>query len=104
MGKKELIDSLFVVLCLYEDVLKENSPTTQQDYFAYLKRKQIFFAGRGNDEIACTLKGLQEIGFNLTHKELRPIVFHMIGLIEKEGEDAEVLHKCTEQWHEPSTQ
>lgn len=104
MSKKELIDSLYVVLCLYEDVLKENSPTTQQDYFAYLKRKQIFFAGRGNDEISCTLKGLQEIGFNLTHKELRPIVFHMIGLIEKEGDNANILHKCTEQWHEPSTQ
>lgn len=85
MSKKELIDSLYVVLCLYEDVLKTEKPTTREDYYTYLKRKQIFFAGRGNEEISCLLKGLQEVGFTITHKELRPIVFHMISLIEKEG-------------------
>lgn len=104
MSKKELIDSLYVVLCLYEDALKVEKATTQEDYFAYLKRKSVFFAGRGNEEIACLLRGLQEIGFNIAHKELRPIVFHMIGLIEKEGEDANLLSKRNEQWHEPSTQ
>ena len=86
MSKKELIDSLFVVLCLYEDALKVEKATTQDDYFAYLKRKSVFFVGRGNEEIASLLKGLEEIGFEITHKELRPIVFHMINLVKKEGD------------------
>lgn len=86
MTKKELIGSIYVVLCLYEDALKPETNTTQADYFAYLKRKYVYFAGRGNEEIASLLKGLEEIGFEITHKELRPIVFHMINLIKKEGD------------------
>jgi len=85
MSKKELIDSLFVILCLYEDATDDGKTTTQEDYFAYLNRKYIFFRGRGNEEIACLLKGLQEIGFEVKHNELRSIVFHMISIIVKEG-------------------
>lgn len=86
MTEKELIDSIFVILCLYEDALKSETNITQADYFAYLKRKYVYFVGRGNEEIASLLKGLEEIGFEITHKELRPIVFHMINLVKKEGD------------------
>lgn len=85
MSKKELIDSLFVILCLYEDAIDNEKSTTKEDYFTYLNRKYIFFYGRGNEEIACLLKGLQEIGFEVKHNELRSIVFHMISIIVKES-------------------
>jgi len=85
MTKKELIDSLYVILCLYEDVFKPEKTTTQEDYLTYVNRKYVFFSGRHNEEIACLLKGLEELSFEITHDELRSIVFHMIGLIEKEG-------------------
>lgn len=85
MSKKELIDSLFVILCLYEDVSKPEKATTAKDYLTYVNRKYVFFSGRGNEEIACLLKGLEELGFEIEHDELRSIIFHMIGLIKKEG-------------------
>lgn len=84
MTKAKIINSLYVVLCLYEDVFNESKSVTLKDYLIYLKRKYIYFSGRGNEEIACLIKGLEDIKLDITHDEIKSIVFHMIGIIEKE--------------------
>lgn len=84
MSKKELISSLFVILCLYEDVFNIEKTTTKDDYIIYLNRKYLTFLGRGDFEIAYILEGLKKTGTQISHKELKSIVFHMISLLEKE--------------------
>lgn len=86
MTKKRMIDSIYAILCLYEDAIDPNQPSTEKDYLTYLNRKYTYFFGRGDEEIASTIKGLEKIGLGIPHRELRPIVFHMIGLVKKEGD------------------
>ena len=85
MTEKKLIDSLYVILCLYEDMLNPEKSTTEKDYITYLKRKYTMFLGKDSQEIAFTLKGLIKIGPTIEHDELKTIVFHMISLVGKEN-------------------
>lgn len=85
MTKRELINSLFAILGLYEDIFKPNKEVTEKDYLAYLRRKYVQFVGRGETEIADLLKGLEKLGCEVSHEVLKSIVFHMIGLVTKGG-------------------
>lgn len=83
MNKKKLIDFLYTILCLYEDVLDKDKSTNEFEYLTYLNRMYETFLGLNQDEIACILNGLKKTGTEIKHKELKSLVFHMIGIIEK---------------------
>lgn len=83
MGK-DLIQSIYLVLLLYEDVLDSNNNVELKDYLAYLKRQSVRFLGI-NQEVSETLQGLYILGNDIDHKTVKSIVFHLMNILKTEG-------------------
>lgn len=78
-----LIDSLYKILILYENVEKDNCPINVESYLNYIDRLYVKWLGFGCDEIYLTLKGLWELGETAGHKRVKSNVFHMISTLER---------------------
>lgn len=83
MGK-DLIQSIYLVLLLYEDVLDSNNNVELKDYLVYLKRQSVRFLGI-NQEVSETLQGLYILGNDIDHKTVKSIVFHLMNILKTEG-------------------
>lgn len=83
MGK-DLIQSIYLVLLLYEDVLDSNNNVELKDYLAYLKRQSVRFLSI-NQEVSETLQGLYILGNDIDHKTVKSIVFHLMNILKTEG-------------------
>lgn len=85
MSKNKRIDGIYKILPLYEDAVKNVCPF--DDYLAYLSRVYIRYIGYGNQEITESIKGLIELKNAVEHDEVHRVVFHIISLLEGEGDE-----------------
>lgn len=84
--RKQMINKCFAVLGIYEDCLKINDFNS---YLSYINRLQIEFVGyhkitnlNSIMSIINILSGMSCIN-ELSHKQIKSFVFHMISIIEK---------------------
>ena len=82
--REQQINELFNILVQYEKMFEVESDVTEESYTNYLNRLWVWYTGKGNEEIANSLKGLEKLGAESTHESVRRIVFHLISLIERE--------------------
>lgn len=82
--KEQRINEIFNVLVQFEKINDEDSTVTEQTYCNYLDRLYVWYLGYGNNEIAVMLKGLYDLGKNVSHSTVRRIVFHIIDILDKE--------------------
>lgn len=83
MNKSKEIDALYKILALFEDIENDKSPVTTESYLSYVNKLYIKWLGIGNDDIYNTLKGLENLGAKIEHRQVKSMVFHMIGLVER---------------------
>lgn len=83
MNKSKEIDGLYKILALYEDINNEESPVTIESYLGYIDRLYVKWVGIDNDDIYNTLKGLKILGQDADHRQVKSMVFHMIGIVER---------------------
>lgn len=83
MNKSKEIDALYKILALFEDIENDKSPVTTESYLSYINKLYIKWLGIGNDDIYNTLKGLENLGAKIEHRQVKSMVFHMIGLVER---------------------
>lgn len=86
MKQKDLIAQLFKILLLFEDIGKIGSNIQENDYLGYLDRLYVFWRGMGKDDIFPIIKGLYSLGVKADHKTVKSMVFHMIDIIQKDGD------------------
>lgn len=82
MNKKQRIDEIFNILIQYEKIGNE---IMEEDYISYLDRLYTWYSGYDNN-IATGIKGLLKLGVNISHNSVRRMIFHLISLVEKEGD------------------
>lgn len=82
MNKEQKINEIFNILVQYEKVGIE---ITEEDYLSYLDRLYTWYSGY-NDNIAFGIKGLFKLKMEANHDSVKRMVFHLISLIEREGE------------------
>lgn len=82
MNKKQRIDEIFNILIQYEKIGNE---IMEEDYISYLDRLYTWYSGYDNN-IAIGIKGLLKLGANISHNSVRRMIFHLISIIEKEGD------------------
>ena len=82
MDKEQKINEIFNILVQYEKVGVE---IQEEDYLSYLDRLYTWYSGY-NDNIAFGIKGLFNLSTTAEHDSVRRMVFHLISLIEREGE------------------
>lgn len=87
MKQKELISQLFKILLLFEDIGKNNSNIQENDYLRYLDRLYVFWRGIGQDDIFPIIKGLYSLGSKANHDTVKSMVFHMINIVQKDGDN-----------------
>ena len=83
-------NKLYKILPLYEGKIKGEEIYLPEDvafdeYTHYINMLIIEFSGFDEepyDEILHYLKGLKSVGKNVTHEQVRKIVFHCIGLLK----------------------
>lgn len=90
MDKKREIAGVYKILGLYEDMCNANR-VTQKDYLTYLDRIYVMYLGTGDKEIYGMLKGLWELGADAGHARVKSVVFHIIDLISRGGEENATL-------------
>lgn len=90
MDRKREIASVYKILGLYEDMCTANG-VTQRDYLTYLDRVYVMYLGTGDKEIYGMLKGLWELGPEAGHARVKSVVFHIIDLISKGGDEIAAL-------------
>lgn len=83
MNKSKEIDALYKILALFEDIENDKSPVTTESYLSYINKLYIKWLGIGNDDIYNTLKGLENLGAKIEHRQVKSMVFHMISLVER---------------------
>lgn len=84
LTKPKMIQYIYKVLLLFEDVQDVNSEVTESDYRSYLNRIFVLFSKEA--EITQYVSGLIDLGAKATHANVKASVFHMIKLIDKEVE------------------
>lgn len=84
MSKNKRIDGIYKILPLYEAMKDGEDKLAIDSYTGYLRHIYVKASGWGTQEIPDLIKGLVELGNSAEHKEVRQVVLHMIGLIEKE--------------------
>lgn len=84
MFKKERIDRIYEILIQFEKLKKGDTNITETSYKNYIDRLVTWYIGYGNEEIEYSLKGLYKLGSNAEHATVRRIVFHIIGILDKE--------------------
>lgn len=82
--KKQRINSIFYILIQFEQMIDDSTDVTEDTYKNYLDRVNIWYLGRGDEEIGYAIEGLKKMGKNATHDTVKRIVFHIISLINKE--------------------
>lgn len=81
LTKSKMIQYIYKVLLLFEDVQNINSEVTESDYRSYLNRMFVLFSKEA--EITQYVSGLIDLGAEATHANVKASVFHMIKLIDK---------------------
>lgn len=81
LTKSKMIQYIYKVLLLFEDVQDVNSEVTESDYRSYLNRIFVLFSKEV--EITQYVSGLIDLGAEATHANVKASVFHMIKLIDK---------------------
>ena len=84
MFKKKRIDRIYEILIQYEDLKKQKGNVTELSYKNYIDRLVTWYVGYGNEEIEYSLRGLYKLGSQASHDTVRRIVFHIIGILDKE--------------------
>ena len=84
MTKKQKIDGIFKILVEFENFQTNKSNTTLESYLSYLDRLCVFYLGENNEEAYKNIKGMYILGGNVSHGTVKRIVFHIIGLLDKE--------------------
>ena len=82
--KKQRIDSIFYILVQFEQMMDENTDVTEETYRNYLDRINIWYLGRGNEDIGYAIEGLKKMGKSTTHDTVKRTVFHIIDILNKE--------------------
>lgn len=83
MTKNKRPNPLFVILLLFEDMIKNQ--ITESDYIGYLNRISVEYLGKNEMEIYNYIVGLSKLGSNIEQQQVKSIVFH---LLELEGKNA----------------
>lgn len=83
MTKNKRPNPLFVILLLFEDMIKNQ--ITENDYIGYLNRISVEYLGKNETEIYNYIVGLSKLGSNIEQQQVKSIVFH---LLELEGKNA----------------
>ena len=84
MSRKNLVQSIYKILLLYEDAIDSKSEDKLNDYVAYLNRQKVRFIAI-DSEIAETIEGLRMLRDAIDHKTVKSVVFHLIDIIGKRG-------------------
>ena len=82
--KKQRIDSIFYILVQFEQMFESEADVTEESYRNYLDRVNVWYLGRGDEEVCYASEGLKKLGKDAEHDTVRRIVFHIISLINKE--------------------
>lgn len=82
--KKQRIDSIFYILVQFEQMFKPETDVTEKTYRNYLDRINVWYLGKGNEDIGYAIRGLKKLGKKAEHDTVRRVVFHIISLINKE--------------------
>lgn len=82
--KKQRIDSIFYILVQFEQMFESETDVTEESYRNYLDRVNVWYLGRGDEEVYYAIEGLKKLGKDAEHDTVRRIVFHIISLINKE--------------------
>ena len=82
--KRQRIDSIFYILVQFEQMIDCLNGVTENTYRNYLDRINVWYLGRGNEEIGYAIEGLKKMGKNANHDTVRRIVFHIIDILDKE--------------------
>lgn len=83
MTKNKRPNPLFVILLLFEDMIKNQ--ITESDYIGYLNRISVEYLGKNETEIYNYIVGLSKLGSNIEQQQVKSVVFH---LLELEGKNA----------------
>lgn len=84
MFKKERIDRIYEILIQFEKLQNKKTNVTEFSYKNYINRLITWYVGYGNEEIEYYLRGLYKLGVQADHDTVRRIVFHIIGILDKE--------------------
>lgn len=91
MSKNRRIDGIYKILPLYEAMIDGEDKISIESYIGYLRRIYVKASGWGIQEIPELIKGLITLGDRASQKEVRQIVLHMIGIIERgEGRNVRI--------------
>lgn len=85
MNKDKAIAAVYKILPIYEEVVETQSEMVYKAYLAYLSRLSVMVAGI-DDGIASMVRGLEALGSDADHDQVRRTVFHMIHVLDKDGE------------------
>lgn len=85
MNKDKAIAAVYKILPMYEEVLETQSEMVYRAYLAYLSRLSVMVAGI-DDGMTSMVRGLEALGSNADHDQVRRTVFHMIHVLDKDGE------------------
>ena len=76
MSKEKRADAFYKILGLFEDADTDDKFTA---YLKYLSRLCVKLRGRGDMEAYETVRGLHEMGHDVSHDTVKSVVFHLIG-------------------------
>ena len=82
--KRQRIDSIFYILVQFEQMMDDSTDVTEETYRNYLDRVNVWYLGRGDEEIGYAIEGLKKMGKEVHHDTVRRVVFHMIDILNKE--------------------
>lgn len=85
MNKEKVIAAIYKVLPLYEETVETSSEMVERAYIAYLSRLSVMVAGI-DDGMTSMVRGLMALGGEADHDQVRRTVFHMIHVVDKDGE------------------
>lgn len=85
MNKDKAIDAVYKILPMYEEVVETKSEIVYKAYLAYLSRLSVMVAGI-DDGMISMVRGLEALGSDADHDQVRRTVFHMIHVLDKDGE------------------
>ena len=90
MGKFQDINAIYKILGLYEDISEADSPVDLDSYMTYLDKLYIQWLGSGVSKIYNSIKGLDVLGGEATHKQVKSTVFGIIEMLNKLEEGDEI--------------
>lgn len=79
MNKEVLTGKLFKILPIFE----ESKPNQFERYISRLAIELSGCEESYSEELVCILKGIKKNMENITHDEIKSVVFHMIALIKE---------------------